>query len=370
LSRALAEKARRSPFLRFGIAFLAALVALLISGTLSRFAPSAAYLMALAAVAFSSWYCGMWPSILCTAISLLGVELWFVRLTHSVGAGWLNTLAALFTAGVIVAIGEANRRREDRLRDAAGELEENVRQRTRELDSANQGLRELTARLLNLQDEERRRIARELHDNAGQALAALAINLGSVANDLGRLVNTVHTVKDSASLVHQMSDDIRTMSYLLHPPLLDDMGLVSALEWYVRGFAERSKIAVKFDCARKIGRFSPDVEIAAFRVVQESLTNIHRHSGSPTAVIQITHSDGYLQLEVSDSGKGIPADKREQMESGGTVGVGIRGMRERIQQLGGSLNISSIAVGTGTRVAVRLPATESAPAQAATAGVA
>lgn len=326
--------------------------------------------MAVAAVAFSSWYCGMWPSVLCTAISVLGAELWFVRLAHSNGAGLLYPVAALFTAGVIIAIGEANRRQGDRLRDAAGELEEKVRQRARELDTANQSLRELTARVLNLQDEERRRIARELHDNAGQALSVLAINLSAVANDLGRLVNTVHTVKDSAALVHQMSDDIRTMSYLLHPPMLDEMGLVPALEWYVRGFADRSKIAVQFDCARKLGRFLPDVEIAAFRVVQESLTNIHRHSGSAKAVVQIAHSDGHLELEISDSGKGISADKREQMASGGTVGVGIRGMRERIQQLGGSLNISSSGVGTGTRVVVRLPAMESTPTQAATVGMA
>jgi signal transduction histidine kinase len=330
--------------------------------------------MALAAVAFSSWYCGLWPSILCAATSLLGVEFWFVRPTHSLGAaqtaGWFGRFAFLFTAAVIVAIGEASRRHESRLRDAAGELEENVRQRTRELDSTNQSLRELTARLLNLQDEERRRIARELHDNAGQALAVLGINLSAVADDLGGLVSTIHKVKDSASLVHQMSDDIRTMSYLLHPPLLDEMGLLSALEWYVQGFAERSKIAVEFDCAQKFGRFSHDVEIAVFRVVQECLTNIHRHSGSPTAVVQITHSDGHLQVEVSDSREGIPADKREQMESGGTVGVGIRGMRERIQQLGGGLNIGSNGAGTGTRVVVRLPAAESASAQAASSEVA
>jgi signal transduction histidine kinase len=356
------------------MAFLAAVAALLISRALDRFEPSLAYLMALAAVAFSSWLCGIWPAILCTAISLLAVESWFVRPTHSLGGvqttGWLDAFGFLFAAAMIAAIGEVSRRQVKRLQDAAGELEEKVRQRTLELDGTNHSLRELTARLLNLQDEERRRIARELHDNAGQALAVLAINLGAVADDLGRLVGTIHKVKDSTSLVRQMSDDIRTMSYLLHPPLLDEMGLVSALEWYVQGFAERSKIAVEFDCAQRFGRFSQDVEIAVFRVVQECLTNIHRHSCSPTAAVQITHSDAHLQVEVSDKGQGIPADKREQMESGGTVGVGIRGMRERVQQLGGSLNIDSNGAGTGTRVVVRLPAAESASAEAASSEVA
>jgi signal transduction histidine kinase len=374
LSRTLPSTLQLGTFPRFGIACLAALVGLLISGSLHSFSGGLVYLMAVAAVAFSSAYCGTWPSILCTAISLLGVQLWFVRLTHPLGSAhsneWFNTFAFLFSAAVIVALGEANRRQQSQLWREAGELEEKVRQRTSELDRRNQSLRELSARLLNLQDEERRRIARELHDNAGQALAALAINLNSVASDLGRLMETVHTVKDSASLVKQMSDDIRTTSYLLHPPLLDEMGLLSALEWYVQGFAERSKIAVEFDCAQKLGRFSREVEITAFRVVQECLTNILRHSGSPTAAVQIKHADSQLQVQVSDRGQGIPRDKQQQMESGGTVGVGIRGMRERIQQLGGSLTVTSDGDGTGTRVVVRLPAVETVSAQTPSSKVA
>ena len=374
MSKSLSWDVQSSTFTRFSIAVVAALIALLISAAVDRSDPGLACLMALAALAFCSWYCGLWPAVVCTAVSLSGVELWFVRQAHPRGivpaAGWFDALGFLFAAAVIVTIAEANRRQASRLREAAGELEESVRQRTRELDSTNQSLRELSAQLLNLQDEERRRIARELHDNAGQALAALAINLGAVGNDLSRLVNTIHTVKDSASIVQQMSDDIRTMSYLLHPPLLDEMGLVSALEWYVQGFAQRSKIAVEFDCAQKFGRFPRDVEIAAFRVVQECLTNIHRHSGSATAAVQIALSDGHLQLEVSDRGKGIPRDQREQMESGGTVGVGIRGMRERVRQLGGNLSIIPNGSGIGTRVVVRLPAVQSASAQAATIEVA
>jgi len=209
-----------------------------------------------------------------------------------------------------------------------------------------------------LQDEERRRIARELHDNAGQALSALAMNLGSVAEDLGRLMKTAGTVADSASMVRQMGDDIRTMSYLLHPPLLDEMGLTPALKWYVEGFAERSKISVDLRCSSDIGRLPREVETAIFRIVQECLVNIHRHSGSPTAAIQIDSVDDLVRLEVRDNGTGIPPELRRQMETGGTLGVGLRGMRERASQLGGSLEISADETRRGTCITVQLPATE------------
>lgn len=351
---------------RFGIALIAAIVALVLGGLFKQTAGAQlSYVAALGAVALSAWYCGLGPSILCAGASLVGIELWFTPSIHSQQAmqraAWANAVAFLAAAAVIIVIGEANRREREFLRNAAGELEENVRQRTSELDRTNQSLRELTARLLNLQDEERRRIARELHDNAGQALSALAINLDAVGNDLAQLVKTIHTVKDSASLVKQMSSDIRTMSYLLHPPLLDEMGLTAALKWYIQGFAERSKIAVEFDGPQKIVRLPREVETAVFRVVQECLTNILRHSGSSTAAVRIAYSDAHLRLEVSDKGKGISADNRERMESGGTVGVGVRGMRERIQQLGGRLEIVSNGIPPGTRVIVHLPAAETIP---------
>jgi prepilin-type processing-associated H-X9-DG protein len=171
-------------------------------------------------------------------------------------------------------------------------------------------------------------------------------------------MKTAGKVADSASMVRQMSDDIRTMSYLLHPPLLDEMGLAPALRWYVEGFAERSKIAVDLECSKEFGRLPREVETAIFRIVQECLINIHRHSGSATAAVQIAWLDGHVRLEVMDHGKGISPQMRDQMESGGTVGVGVRGMRERVRQLGGSLKISSDDAGTGTRIVVRLPATE------------
>jgi signal transduction histidine kinase len=350
---------------RFGVAILATLLALLLARALNPFAAAPiSYIATLAAVTFSSWYCGIGPSLASIAFSLVAADYWSIPPTHSLRiahlSGWLTLLAFLCVAAFIVAIGESSRRERERLHDASEELEEKVRRRTGELDHANESLRQLTARLLNLQDEERRRIARELHDNAGQALAALAMNLGVVAKDLERLVKTASTVADSAGLVQEMSNDIRTMSYLLHPPMLDETGLAPALRWYVDGFAERSKIAVDLECAEDLGRLSREVETAIFRLVQECLTNIHRHSGSPTAEIQILRLDGVVRVEIKDQGQGLSTEKRAQMESGGTVGVGIRGIRERVGQLGGSLEINSDGIGSGTCIVVRLPAVEAA----------
>jgi signal transduction histidine kinase len=355
---------------RFGIALLAALLAVLMARAMNAMADgSSPYLAAIAAVAFSAWLCGTGPAITSLILALVAAAYWFLSPTHSPQithpADWANLLAFLFVGVVIIAIGQANVDERERLRNAAGELDEKVRERTGELDHANHSLRHLTARLLNLQDEERRRIARELHDNAGQALSALAMNLGAVAEDLGQLMKTAGVVADSASMVRQMSDDIRTMSYLLHPPLLDEMGLAPALKWYVEGFAERSKIAVDLECSKDFGRLSREVETAVFRIVQECLINIHRHSASLTAAIQITWSGSHVRLEIRDNGKGISPEMRHQMESGGTVGVGVRGMRERVRQLGGSLEISSAGAGMGTRIVVRLPTAEMGQAQEA-----
>jgi two-component system, NarL family, sensor kinase len=146
---------------------------------------------------------------------------------------------------------------------------------------------------------------------------------------------------------------VRTMSHLLHPPLLDEVGLASGLRSYLEGFTERSKIRVDLELPEDLGRLQRDSETAIFRIVQECLTNIHRHSESPVARIRIKRTDSEVSLEVEDSGKGIPAEKRQAMDSGGTAGVGIRGMRERLRQLGGSLEINSND--TGTVVVARLP---------------
>jgi len=207
--------------------------------------------------------------------------------------------------------------------------------------------------LLQLQDDERRRIAREMHDSVGQLLAGLTMNLSAVGADIERLIKTANMVTDSAALVHEINKEVRTISHLLHPPLLDEAGLASALRWYIEGFAERSKIKVDLEFPDDFGRLSRELETAIFRTVQECLTNIHRHADSPVAKISVARTSSDVRVEVADVGKGISPEKQEEMAALGTPGVGIRGMRERLRQLGGSLDINSN--GKGTVVVARLP---------------
>jgi PAS domain S-box-containing protein len=223
---------------------------------------------------------------------------------------------------------------------------------------AEENIRALSGRLLHLQDQERRRIARELHDSAGQLLAALGMNLSLVESETGSIApHATKGIRECIGLVHELSKELRTISHLLHPPLLDEVGLASGLRSYLDGFAERSKIRVDLEIPDDLGRLPQDLETAIFRIVQECLTNIHRHSESSFARIRVSRSEGQIGLEVEDRGKGIPAAKRETMDSGGTPGVGIRGMRERVRQLGGTLEIRSS--GEGTLVVARLPVTQS-----------
>jgi two-component system, NarL family, sensor kinase len=269
----------------------------------------------------------------------------------------LGVVAFAVGAATIAAIGEFVRRDSATLHRAQSDLEEKVQQRTAELNEANHSLGELSARLLHLQDEERRRIARELHDSVGQTLAALSMNLAAVGADIEKLAKTASVISDSTALVNDMSTDIRTISYLLHPPLLDEAGLSSALTWYIRGFSERSKIDIDLRISEDFGRLSRDLETAIFRMVQECLTNIHRHSESSVARIVIAQSDGHVRVEVEDKGKGISPQKRSEIVSSPTAtpGVGIRGMRERLRQLGGTLDIRSDGEGKGTIVTAKLP---------------
>jgi signal transduction histidine kinase len=234
-------------------------------------------------------------------------------------------------------------------------LEERVLERTAELNAANQSLRHLSARLLQMQDEERRRIARELHDSVGQTLAALSMNLTTVRADIERLKKTAGTLADSEALVEEMTKEVRTISHLLHPPLLDEAGLASALRWYIEGFAQRSKIQVDLELPEDFDRLSQESETTIFRMVQEALTNIHRHSGSKLAKVRIYRSESGVRVEVEDRGKGMATEKQIELASTGTPGVGIRGMRERLRQLGGDLEIRSNR--EGTTVVAHLPLT-------------
>jgi PAS domain S-box-containing protein len=225
---------------------------------------------------------------------------------------------------------------------------------------AEEALRNLSARLLQLQDEERRRIARELHDSTGQSLAALVIHLSAVSAKITDVDPAAGDLLREAILLSQKaSDETRTLSYLLYPPTLDYAGLRSALEWYIEGFTQRSKVKVELSVSLAPNRLPEIVERTLFRIVQESLTNIFRHSGSDTASVQIEARSGTVRLEVADNGKGIPEEILATLNSsGGQLGVGIRGMRERVRQLGGWLQIKSSPA--GTNIIVTLSVKESA----------
>ena len=225
-------------------------------------------------------------------------------------------------------------------------------QAERTVRDSEKSLRNLTGRLLQLQDEERRRFSRELHDSLGQYLAAAKMNLDMFSNSqpADRLLS------EAIQLLDQSIAETRTISHLLHPPLLDEAGFSSAAKWYLDGFAQRSGIAVKMDLPDDVDRLPKAIELGLFRVLQESLTNIHRHSGSSKAEIALKLSPDRVILEVRDFGKGIPQDLLKNFQAKGTnFGVGLAGMRERLRELGGQLDIQSRASGTLVSVTMPLP---------------
>jgi PAS domain S-box-containing protein len=244
---------------------------------------------------------------------------------------------------------------EKRFRTLADALDTQVQFRTQELvrqnaeiqEQSNQ-LRELSGRLMSIQDQERRRIARDLHDSAGQNLAVLAMNLAVIEDEAKRdPARLSQTIKDTRELIENLTQEIRTTSYLLHPPMLDEMGLSSALGWYIEGLEQRSGLGIELNISEDLGRLSPEVELAIFRLVQECLTNIHRHSESKTAVIRIARQADKVYAEVQDHGKGMSRERFAQVQSPSVgAGVGIRGMRERVRQANGELRIDSNALGT------------------------
>lgn len=260
---------------------------------------------------------------------------------------------------------EALRESEARYRDLAENLEQEVHARTRELRQRNEEvlrtseeLRALSSRLLQVQDEERRRIARDLHDSSGQTLTAIGLDLANIADHAqSKAVQQVapelaKQVQDTQHLVQVLHRELRTTSYLLHPPLLDEAGLFSAISWYVEGVTQRSGMGVQFEVSKAFGRLPREIELAVFRLVQECLTNILRHSGAKEATVHLTRGTDIVKVEIKDGGKGISPEKLAAIDSGKT-GLGIRAMRERLRQLGGELRIESS--GDGTRVLVTIP---------------
>lgn len=259
---------------------------------------------------------------------------------------------------------EALRKSERRLLGLTESLEAQVRARTAELEMRgaeilrqSEHVRDLSALLLQAQDHERRRIARELHDSAGQILTVLNLNLATFTRLASRNPRRpdLEIITDSQKLVQQLIRETRTMSYLLHPPMLDERGLAEALRWYVRGLGERSPVQIDLEIQSDFRRLTPALELVIFRVVQEALTNIHRHSRSKTATIRLTQNRTTVAVEIEDRGKGIDGEKLVEIHSHGS-GVGIRGMRERVRLAKGEMKIESN--GKGTKISVVFPVSE------------
>lgn len=258
-------------------------------------------------------------------------------------------------------IEEDLRNSEERYRILAETLENQVTARTAELEQRNQDIvrqaeqmRTLSVSLMEAQDREGRRIARELHDSAGQVTAALLMKLWEMVEEL-KLGNPglVKLAEETRGYAQELDRELRTMSYLLHPPMLDEVGLKGALHWYAEGLGERAGLDVEVSIPQDFRRPPRDMELAIFRVVQECLTNIHRHSGSKSARVRLAQQNENLHVEVQDSGRGMTKDKLASLEEKGS-GVGLRGVRERVRQFGGQLRIDS-EEGLGTAVLVTLP---------------
>jgi len=240
----------------------------------------------------------------------------------------------------------------EKLRDSYATLESLVAQRTA-------ALRNLSQRLMKMQDEERRRVARDLHDSTSQTLAALKMNVANLQKRFENDPLTSGALTDIAGIADQALQEIRTTSYLLHPPLLDEAGLASAARWYVEGFSQRSGIQVNLDVPSGFERLPNDAEMVLFRVLQESLTNVHRHSGASIVEIEIRRSPDRVIMEVQDNGHGIAPELLDRLrKTTGGNGVGLAGMQERLNEWKGQFEIESGSNGTTLRVGLPLASAE------------
>jgi PAS domain S-box-containing protein len=219
------------------------------------------------------------------------------------------------------------------------------------LKRSEQQLRVVSGHLLNLRDEERRKLGRDLHDSAGQLLSMAKLNLSLAQEHLGAIhPRAAGYIEECSKLIDQALSEVRTISYLLHPPLLEELGLAGVLPWYVSGFSERSRIKVSLEVPKEMGRLPREIELGLFRIVQECLTNVHRHSNSTTANISLSFGNRQVRLKVEDQGKGMAATTKESGNQGRTAGVGLSGIRERVTNLGGLMQIRSGDWGTAIEV--------------------
>lgn len=252
------------------------------------------------------------------------------------------------------------------IRDAQGRLigYGKVTKDLTERKRAEEQLRELSRRLLKAQEDERSRLGRDLHDTVGQYLVAVKMALdGLETRDHFDESQTRKQIKDCTASLERAIQEVRTLSYLLYPPMLEETGLPSAIRWHLEGFSKRSGIKATYEITDDITRLPKDVELALFRVFQESLTNVHRHSESENVHIRLAIDDGKAVLEIRDHGKGMPPTSlASHSDSFGTLGVGIRGMRERIRQLNGKLEITSTSEGTTVKASVPLNQSQEGPA--------
>lgn len=226
---------------------------------------------------------------------------------------------------------------------------------------AEERVRALSSRLMRVQDNERRRISRELHDSLGQYLTAIKINLEIVKRE-STTIDERHRalMAESSETLEKCVQEVRSVSYLLHPPMLDELGLLAALRWFTASFAERSRMDVHLNAPHKFSRLSTEMELAFFRVAQESLTNVQRHSGSNAAWVTLSEDAEGIEIRIVDSGSGIRPEILEQIKQGKTIeGIGLRGMHERMRELGGRLEIQSSSMGTAVSAMVSLEATRS-----------
>ncbi|HEV2400926.1 MAG TPA: sensor histidine kinase [Candidatus Sulfotelmatobacter sp.] len=384
-----------SRFSRYVIAIACAVLSVLLRWLLDPVLGHVAfYVTVYVAVVYCALLCGYAPATVTAVMGFFGIYYWFVDPRHSiipVPSEVHGVVGFFLVSAVLIYLGEANRskqlrlnetvaalvaearerqRAQDELRAAHATLEQRVEERTCELSAAlarveseiavreraEEQLRHLSLRVMNLQDEERRHIARELHDTAGQTLAAIKMSVALIAQSIKNRPELQLLIDDLNALTDGALQEVRTTSYLLHPPLLDEAGIASATRWFVEGFARRSGIEVQCNIPEKMDRPPRECELVLFRVLQESLTNVHRHSGASSAKITLQRTNGQLQLEIEDNGKGISEERLRRLDtSAAHTGVGIAGMRERVRELGGLMEVQS--AGQGTTVRVVLPIT-------------